>query len=338
MNDRRLDVLRAIVSQYVHTREPVGSKAIAQSQDLGVSSATIRNDMAVLEEAGLIYQPHTSAGRVPTDKGYRVLVDQLATLKPMSTPERQAVEKFLARAEDLDDVVMATVRLLAQVTRQVALIEYPVNARSTLSRIEFVDLSDSRLLIVVITEQGKVFERLREMPQDLAQEDLLTLRSVLNAAYQGKDAGEVRAHYEAMAECLPPALSGCAGDISEIIASLLQGEPSARIAMAGMSNLARSGVDFHDIAPVLDALEEQVVLLRLFAEMDEGNGDVHVSIGSENGHDAFVETSLVSGTYASGGNSAHVGILGPTRMDYASTMSTVHAVASYLSKYLNSTH
>lgn len=238
MNDRRLDVLRAIVSQYVHTREPVGSKAIAQSQDLGVSSATIRNDMAVLEEAGLIYQPHTSAGRVPTDKGYRVFVDQLATLKPMSAPERQAVEKFLARAEDLDDVVMATVRLLAQVTRQVALIEYPVNARSTLSRIEFVDLSDSRLLIVVISEQGKVFERLREMPQDLAQEDLLTLRSVLNAAYQGKDAGEVRAHYEAMAECLPPALSGCAGDISEIIASLLQGEPSARIAMAGMSNLA----------------------------------------------------------------------------------------------------
>ena len=309
MNDRRLDVLRAIVSQYVHTREPVGSKAIAQSQDLGVSSATIRNDMAVLEEAGLIYQPHTSAGRVPTDKGYRVFVDQLATLKPMSAPERQAVEKFLAHAEDLDDVVMATVRLLAQVTRQVALIEYPVNARSTLSRIEFV-----------------------------AQEDLLTLRSVLNAAYQGKDAGEVRAHYEAMAECLPPALSGCAGDISEIIASLLQGEPSARIAMAGMSNLARSGVDFRDIAPVLDALEEQVVLLRLFAEMDEGNGDVHVSIGSENGHDAFVETSLVSGTYASGGNSAHVGILGPTRMDYASTMSTVHAVASYLSKYLNSTH
>ena len=219
MNDRRLDVLRAIVSQYVHTREPVGSKAIAQSQDLGVSSATIRNDMAVLEEAGLIYQPHTSAGRVPTDKGYRVFVDQLATLKPMSAPERQAVEKFLARAEDLDDVVMATVRLLAQVTRQVALIEYPVNARSTLSRIEFVDLSDSRLLIVVITEQGKVFERLREMPQDLAQEDLLTLRSVLNAAYQGKDAGEVRAHYEAMAECLPPALSGCAGDISEIIAT-----------------------------------------------------------------------------------------------------------------------
>ena len=329
MNDRRLDVLRAIVSQYVHTREPVGSKAIAQSQDLGVSSATIRNDMAVLEEAGLIYQPHTSAGRVPTDKGYRAFVDQLSTLKPMSPAERQAVEKFLAQAQDLDDVVMNTVRLLAQVTHQVALIEYPVHARSTLSRIECVDLSDQRLLVVVITQQGKVFERLREMPQDVTQDDLLAVRAVLNAAYQGMSAAQVRAHCEALSQTLPPTLLAFATEMRE---------PSSRIAMAGMSNLARSGVDFHDIAPVLDALEEQVVLLRLFAEMDEGNGDVHVSIGSENGHDAFVETSLVSGTYASGENSAHLGVLGPTRMDYASTMSTVRAVASYLSKFLNSTH
>ena len=238
MNDRRLDVLRAIVSQYVHTREPVGSKAIAQSQDLGVSSATIRNDMAVLEEAGLIYQPHTSAGRVPTDKGYRAFVDQLSTLKPMSPAERQAVEKFLAQAQDLDDVVMNTVRLLAQVTHQVALIEYPVHARSTLSRIECVDLSDQRLLVVVITQQGKVFERLREMPQDVTQDDLLAVRAVLNAAYQGMSAAQVRAHCEALSQTLPPTLLAFATEMSDTVATLLQGEPSSRIAMAGMSNLA----------------------------------------------------------------------------------------------------
>ena len=243
----------------------------------------------------------------------------------MSAAERQAVEKFLAHAQDIDDVVMNTVRLLAQVTHQVALIEYPVHARSTLSRIECVDLSDQRLLVVVITQQGKVFERLREMPQDVTQDDLLAVRAVLNAAYQGMSAAEVRAHCEALSQTLPPTLLAFATEISDTVATLLQGEPTSRIAMAGMSNLARSGVDFHDIAPVLDALEEQVVLLRLFAEMDEGN-------------DAFVETSLVSGTYASGENSAHLGVLGPTRMDYASTMSTVRAVASYLSKFLNSTH
>ena len=262
MNDRRLDVLRAIVSQYVHTREPVGSKAIAQSQDLGVSSATIRNDMAVLEEAGLIYQPHTSAGRVPTDKGYRAFVDQLSTLKPMSPAERQAVEKFLAQAQDLDDVVMNTVRLLAQVTHQVALIEYPVHARSTLSRIECVDLSDQRLLVVVITQQGKVFERLREMPQDVTQDDLLAVRAVLNAAYQGMSAAQVRAQCEALSQTLPPTLLAFATEMSDTVATLLQGEPSSRIAMAGMSNLARSGVDFHDIALWKSRLSFFVFLLR----------------------------------------------------------------------------
>ena len=116
------EVLRAIVTQYVATREPVGSQAIAAG-GLGVSSATIRNDMAVLEEAGLIYQPHTSAGRVPTDRGYRVFVDRLAELKPMSGLERHALETFLAESVDIDDVVERSVRLLAQVTHQVALVQ-----------------------------------------------------------------------------------------------------------------------------------------------------------------------------------------------------------------------
>ena len=134
--NRRLDVLRAIVTQYVATREPVGSKAIAAG-GLGVSSATIRNDMAVLEEAGLIYQPHTSAGRVPTDRGYRVFVDRLAQLKPMSAPERQALETFLSESVDIDDVVERSVRLLAQVTHQVALVQYPGSRVRTSSTSRF---------------------------------------------------------------------------------------------------------------------------------------------------------------------------------------------------------
>ena len=138
--NRRLDVLRAIVTQYVATREPVGSKAIAAG-GLGVSSATIRNDMAVLEEAGLIYQPHTSAGRVPTDRGYRVFVDRLAELKPMSGPERAALETFLSESVDIDDVVERSVRLLAQVTHQVALVQYPVARARLLKHLEVIDLA-----------------------------------------------------------------------------------------------------------------------------------------------------------------------------------------------------
>src|SRR5690625_86246 len=112
--DRQIEVLRAIVHDYVHTREPVGSQSIATRHHLGVSPATIRNDMAALEEAGLIAQPHTSAGRIPTDKGYRYFVDQLSTIKPLNPAERRAIQRLLDGANDVDDVVERTVRLLAQ--------------------------------------------------------------------------------------------------------------------------------------------------------------------------------------------------------------------------------
>jgi len=130
-DERRFAVLRAIVADYVATHEPVGSKMIVDRHNLGVSSATVRNDMAVLEEDGLIAQPHTSAGRVPTDKGYRVFVDRLTQVKPLSPAERRAVQAFLDGAVDLDDVMRRSVRLLAQLTRQVAVIQYPTLTRST---------------------------------------------------------------------------------------------------------------------------------------------------------------------------------------------------------------
>ena len=126
-DERRFAVLRAIVADYVAPQEPVGSRMIVDRHNLGVSSATVRNDMAVLEEDGLIAQPHTSAGRVPTDKGYRLFVDRMAEVKPLSAAERRAVQTFLEGAVDLDDVLRRSVRLLAQLTRQVAVVQYPVH-------------------------------------------------------------------------------------------------------------------------------------------------------------------------------------------------------------------
>ena len=123
--DRRLEILRAIVDEYVQTQEPVGSKAIADKRSLGISPATIRNEMAVLEEEGLITQPHTSAGRIPTDRGYRLFVDKLSTVKPLSAAERRAIETFLEGAHDLDDVVKRSAKLLADITKQVAVVKYP---------------------------------------------------------------------------------------------------------------------------------------------------------------------------------------------------------------------
>src|SRR3712207_2234622 len=142
LDDRKLQVLRAIVEDYVATQEPVGSKALVERHHLGVSPATVRNDMAVLEEEGYIRQPHTSAGRVPTDRGYRLFVDRLSRVKPLTPAERRAIERFLVGAVDLDDVVHKTVRLLAQLTRQVAVVQYPSLQRSSVRHLELVPRSE----------------------------------------------------------------------------------------------------------------------------------------------------------------------------------------------------
>jgi heat-inducible transcriptional repressor len=186
LDDRKLAVLRAIVEDYVSTTEPVGSKSLVDRHNLDVSPATIRNDMAVLEEQGYIAQPHTSAGRVPTDKGYRLFVDRLSSVKPLSTAERRAIETFLAGAYDLDDVIARTVRLLAQLTRQVAVVQYPSLRISSVRHIELVPLSASRLLLVLITDTGRVEQRTVELPENIDDASIAQLRAVLNACLDGR--------------------------------------------------------------------------------------------------------------------------------------------------------
>ena len=238
--DRRLEILRAIVDEYVATQEPVGSKAIADKRALGISPATIRNEMAVLEEEGLITQPHTSAGRIPTDRGYRLFVDKLSTIKPLSAAERRAIETFLEGAHDLDDVLKRSAKLLADITKQVAVVKYP-------------KIGDS---------QG------REM-----------------------------------------------------------------MAISGTANLARSGEDLgNTLSPILEALEEQVVLLRL---LSDAHPTVHVTIGSEQLDANLQTTSLVTVGYGSDASPlGSLGILGPTRMDYAGSMAAVSAVARYVGRFI----
>jgi transcriptional regulator of heat shock response len=240
MSSRRLEILRAIVDEYVATQEPVGSKAIAERHGLGISPATIRNEMAVLEDEGLITQPHTSAGRIPTDLGYRVFVDKLATVKPLSPAERRAIETFLDEANNLEQLMKRSAKLLADITKQVAVITYPIIGENT---------------------------------------------------------------------------------------------GSEKMAISGTANLARSGENLGlTLSPILEALEEQVVLMRL---LDEANSTVHVRIGREQIETNLQSTSLVSVGY--GANSAQlgaVGVLGPTRMDYAGSIAAVDAVARYVGRFL----
>lgn len=238
MSSRRLEILRAIVDEYVATQEPVGSKAIAERHGLGISPATIRNEMAVLEDEGLITQPHTSAGRIPTDRGYRVFVDKLATVKPLSSAERRAIETFLEGSSDLEELLKKSVKLLADITKQVAVVTYPI-------------IGDSR----------------------------------------------------------------------------------EKLAVSGTAHLARSGDDLGlTLSPILEALEEQVVLMRL---LDEANSTVHVRIGREQMETNLQSTSLVTVGYGEGSSQlGALGVLGPTRMDYAGSIAAVDAVARYVGRFL----
>nr|WP_312886709.1 heat-inducible transcriptional repressor HrcA [Actinocrinis puniceicyclus] len=335
LDRRRLEVLRAIVQDYVSTQEPVGSKALVERHNLGVSPATIRNDMAALEEDGYIHQPHTSAGRVPTDKGYRLFVDRLSSVKPLSSAERNAIHAFLGGAVDLDDVVYRTVRLLAQITRQVAVVQYPSLSRSAVRHVELVAITPSRVMLVLITDTGRVEQRFVETIP-LGESTLADLRARLNALIVGHRLADVPGRVEDFAEQFVhedrPAVDALVAALLEVIVE----QREERVVLGGTANLARFRQDFPDtIGPVLEALEEQMVLLKLLGETT-GPSTLTVRIGHETGYEGLSSTSVVTSGYGRDGDTvAQLGVLGPTRMDYPGTMGAVSAVARYVGRILD---
>ena len=334
MDDRKLEVLRAIVTDYVSSQEPVGSKALVEKHDLGVSPATVRNDMAALEEEGYITQPHTSAGRIPTDKGYRLFVDRLGSIKPLSAAEQRAIQTFLSGAIDLDDVLLRTVRLLAQVTQQVAVVQYPTLSHSTVRHVELVALSSTRLLLILITSTGRIEQRAMGVPEH-DDETLAELRAHLNLAAVGQSSSSAAVRLSRLANELPPSLDIIGQAAIATLLEMVSSETSSRMVVGGMPNLTRYGAEFETtVKPVLEALEEQVVLLKLLGEVS--TSDVTVRIGQENPYKELQSTSVVASGYGSQVDTfATLGVVGPTRMDYPSTMASVRAVARYVGRFLS---
>ncbi|MEU7825052.1 heat-inducible transcriptional repressor HrcA [Catellatospora sp. NPDC049133] len=336
LDDRKLEVLRAIVEDYVATQEPVGSKALVERHALGVSPATVRNDMAVLEEEGFIRQPHTSAGRVPTDRGYRLFVDRLSRVKPLSPAERRAIERFLVGAVDLDDVVHRAVRLLAQLTRQVAVVQYPSLTRSAVRHLELVPVSTTRLLLVMITDTGRVEQRVVELPGPVEPDEITELRRTLNATLVGVKLVDTPPLVQGLVERAEPQGKATMSTLVSVLLETLVERHEERLALAGTSNLARMGpldLSTGALRPILEALEEEVILLKLFDEVK--SGAARVRIGDENEVVDLRATSVVSTGYGPGATVVGgMGIVGPTRMDYPGTIATVRAVARYVGEML----
>ncbi len=333
-DERRFAVLRAIVADYVSTQEPVGSKMIVDRHNLGVSSATVRNDMAVLEEDGLIAQPHTSAGRVPTDKGYRLFVDRLAQVKPLSSAERRAVQAFLDGAVDLDDVLRRSVRLLAQLTRQVAVVQYPTLTRSTVRHCEVVALTPARLMLVLITDSGRVDQRVVDLGQVLSDDDVGTIRTLINGALSGRPLVAASVAVADLPDLASKELRDVVTTLATVLIETLVEHPEERLVLGGTGNLTRNAADFPgSLRQVLETLEEQVVVLKLLASAQDP-GTVTVRIGGENEAEEMRDTSVLSIGYGAGTVLGGMGVVGPTRMDYPGSIAAVHAVARYVGEIL----
>lgn len=322
---RRREVLRAIVSDYIASQEPVGSKALLERHSLGVSSATIRNDMAVLEEAGLIAQPHSSSGRVPTQAGYRHFVDTLHDVKPLSRAERTAMLSFLEGGVDLEDMLRRSVTLLAQLTKQAAVVAMPNLKVSCVKHCEVVALSPVRLLLVLITDNGRVDQRNVELDELIDPGDVGRLREVLNQALAGRTLLEASVELEHLVDNVSSDIRHHVLKCATTLIETLVDTPSDRLIIAGAANLTRG------LPGIIEALEEQVVVLKLLSRVPN-LGDVSVTIGEEHDEDSLRGSAVVTTAYGMQGAAlGGLGVVGPTFMDYSGTISKVTAVARYVS-------
>ena len=253
-------------------------------------------------------------------------------MKPLSSAERRAIQTYLAQAYGLDDVVMRTVRLLAQLTRQVAVVQYPSLSRSVIRHIELVRLAPQKLLVVVITDTGRVEQRMVDLPGVCEDDDVAHLRALLNASLDGRRLTEAVKIVASLGDSVPGRRANAAAVFSVIMANLAE-RNEERIVFAGTANLAAP--DFSQgLRDVLAALEEQVVLMRVLGDASD-ESLLSVMIGRENPVEGLQTTSLVSGGYGSGGETlAKLAVLGPTRMDYPGTMGAVSAVARYVGEIL----
>ncbi len=334
MDERKYAVLSAIIEDYVSTQEPIGSKSLVERHSLKVSPATVRNEMAVLEDEGYIVQPHTSAGRIPTDKGYRTFVDRLNEVRQLSPAETRAITQVLEGAVDLDDVMQKTVKLLSQLTGQISLVQYPILSGSKVRHIDLISINEKRIMIVLVANSGRLEQVTVELEQVVDSNTLDLFRKKLKITITDKKFSEVPNLVKKFEEDKEIDNKIFVRKIIEKLVVMVTEKSDQKIVIAGASNLAKLDSEFSKkLLPVLDEIEENVVMLKLMGEM-VSEDELFIRIGHENKVANLHSASVVSSGYSAGDSLSKLGIVGPTRMDYPGTISAVRAVARYLGRIL----
>lgn len=338
LDARKKNVLLAIVQDYISTAEPVGSRTIARKYKLGVSPATIRNEMADLEELGYIEQPHTSAGRIPSDQGYRYYVDYLMQRKELSSKEEELLlNGYLTKVQDIGQVLQHTGQLLSQITSYTGVVLTNYYGKSKFKHIQLINMGVGQAMVVVVTDAGAVHHRIIDMPDTIGSNDLETISTVLNRKLHGKTIENMRLtlvkeiYFELARQkhVLDMAM--------DVIKESLSVETGEKIYLGGVFNILDQP-EFHNIEKVktlLSLLEHEHELTNIIAGSFDDQG-VAVRIGEEMEDERMKDYSLVLGSYNIDGKSVgSIGLLGPTRMDYARAFAVVEYMTGNLSLVMN---
>lgn len=330
VDERKRRVLQAIVDDYIHTAEPVGSRTVARKYNLGVSPATIRNEMADLEDMGYLEQPHTSAGRVPSDKGYRFYVDTLTALVERNTLDAEAVRQVLAvKAQRIEGVVRQAAHLLAETTDFLALASQPAGGEERLAALQVVPVRGAQAVVILVADDGRVRTKLVEFAHAPSPRDLERIGHALSDRLAGTPLKE-------LARGLLPAIAVELGQFCDVVdqvkALLGDGEEAAeRLVVGGATNLLKQP-EFREVAKakaVLQALEGEQLLEEMLGLPASNLPGVEVAIGREMQIEQMADCSLVTAVYAApGGVLGRIGVLGPRRMDYGRVMRVVEGVAA----------
>lgn len=337
LDERKAAILKAIVQDYVSQGEPVGSKRLVEGWGLGVSSATVRAEMSALEEAGFIAQPHTSAGRIPTDKGYRFFVDALTETSPLSAEQRETLQALFEESNDLEDLLRRASGVLSRLTRFAALVVAPAMDRSRLRHIELVQLGPTSILGVFIADTGRVDKRMLDLDTPVAEHEVARARHAVNEVAAGLHINQAPDAIAGLAPGAPLEIRSLIEAVAEAVRERSTNRsPGEQVIVGGTANMAAPGYfeRLEQVKTVYETLEEQVIVLQMLQDALE-LGDPAVRIGHELPLLELAACSVVAASYEAAGSSfGTVGVLGPTRMDYPRTLAVVQAVASSISAAL----
>lgn len=341
LTERQRMILTAIVDDYIRSAEPVGSRSISKRGDVGYSPATIRNEMSDLEELGFLEQPHTSAGRIPSHKGYRYYVDHLAPMT--SAPEELKTMKvsFAEKLNELEQVIQHAGTILSHMTNYTSILLGPEVFHTSLRHFQLLPLSESKAVAIVVTNTGQVENKTVNIPPGLSMSEMENVVNLLNRKLAGVPIYKLKsALYAEIGQEMQRNISHFEKLMSVLDDALDSNQGEQRVFLSGMTNMLTQP-EFRDIDKVksiLDLLEETPTLMKMMISASSGSG-IQVRIGTENDHEAFANCSLITATYAVEGEAiGTIGILGPTRMEYARVIGILNLLSKDMTKFLSELH